>query len=200
VQRLLIKLFGLLLVSSTLYGCLDRENNNPRNIMSQESINLNSESYSDELVSNSITDFFFNEIMDSRKNLGFHRDEFEVIELFGEQIEIRILPVNFNMVGGIVVEIHQYVYDDFIHHYYIFEGGEIFYMGFTIESRLGRLRTINIGDTVEKLLSKFSDNFFTWEHDGFQTITFYTDPVICSIQFTIRDGIIERISVNFFLA
>ena len=168
--------------------------------MSQESMNLNSESYSDELVLNSITDFFFNEIMDGRKNLGFHRDEFEVIELFGEQIEIRILPVNFNMVGGIVVEIHEYVYEDFIHHYYIFEGGGIFYMGFMIESRLERLRTINIGDTVEKLLSKFSDNFFTWEHDGFKTITFNTDPLICSIQFTIRDGIIERIFVNFFLA
>ena len=82
----------------------------------------------------------------------------------------------------------------------LFEGGEIFYMGFMIESRLERLRTINIGDTVEKLLSKFSDIFFTWEHDGFKTIRFYTDPVICSIQFTIRDGIIERISVNFFLA
>jgi len=115
MQQLLIKLFGLLLVSSTLFACFDKENNNPRNSIIPESINLNSEPYIDELISdgihetNSITDFFFHEIMDGRRNLGFHRDEFEVIELFGEPLEIRIVPVNFNMVGGIVVEIHEYI-------------------------------------------------------------------------------------------
>ena len=208
MHRFFIKAFGLLVISFTLYGCFAKENNNSQNIIISESLEPNYHSHIDELVLNgthetnlnNITDFFFYEIMDGNRDLGFHRDEFEVIELFGKPIEIRIVPVNFNMQGGVVVEIHEYVYHDFIHHYYIFESGEIFYIGFIIENRLERLRTINIGDTFEELLSKFYDDFFTWEHDGFNTITFYTDPVMCSIQFVIRDGIIERISVNFFLA
>jgi len=174
-------LFAVFIIFICLSSCFGREN-----IASNQ---------------NSITDFFFYEIMESNRDWGFHRDEFMVLEFFGTPNEIRVLPVEpFGMQGGTVIEIHEYVYDDFTHHYYIFAEGAVFYIGFIIENRLERLETINIGDTSEKLLSIFSDRFFTWETPELKTISFYTDPVICEIRFIIRNGIIERIFINFFLA
>ena len=145
----------------------------------------------------SITDFYFSEIMEGNRKLGFHRNGYEVIELFGEPLEIRIIPVSFYFSGGTVKEKHEYVYNDFIHYYYIFEDGILFYNGFTIEKRLARLKTINIGDTSEKLISTFGGEFFAWKE--YENISYYTDPVICEIQFVIKDTIIQKIYVNFIL-
>jgi len=112
------------------------------------------------IIKNNITDFYFNEILAGNKYLKFHRDEYKIIEYFGEPFEIRITPASFYFEGGKVVEYHQYFYDDFIHYYYIFEDGTILYKGFIIERKQERLKTINIGDTSDKLLSTFSDRYF----------------------------------------
>ena len=77
----------------------------------------------------------------------------------------------------------------------IFEDGTIFYEGFIIEKRPKRLKTITIGDTSDKLLSAFPDKYYTWD----ENISFYTDPVICVIQFVIQDAVIKKIFVSFLL-
>ena len=155
----------------------------------------------DEIVHNNITDFFFIEIMNGNKDLGFHRDKYGVKDIFGEPLDINVTEVSFNLVGGRVIEIRELIYDDFVHIYYVFESGIIFYIGFIIEKRLERLKTINIGDTSDKLLSTFSDEYYSWDvwENVKENISYYTDPVTCEIQFVIKDTIIQKIFVNFLL-
>jgi hypothetical protein len=131
--------------------------------------------------------------------LSFHKEKYEVIDIFGEPLNIKVTEVSFNLVGGKVIEIRELIYDDFIHIYYIFEDGTIFYIGFIIEKKLERLKTINIGDTSEKLLSIFSDKYYSWEsvESIKENISYYIDPV--EVQFVINDKIIQKIYVNFLL-
>jgi hypothetical protein len=153
-----------------------------------------------ESVHNNITDFFFVEIMDGNMGLSFHRDDYGkygVKDIFGEPLDIIATSTSFYFEGGIVIEIRQLVYDDFIHNYYVFENGVTFYQGFIIEKRLERLKTINIGDTSDKLLSTFSDGYFTSTRS--ENIIYYTDPVTCEIEFVIKDKVIQKIYVNYLL-
>ncbi|MDR1858607.1 MAG: hypothetical protein LBQ69_03980 [Treponema sp.] len=110
-----------------------------------------------------ITDFFFVEIMDGNTGLSFHREKYEVIDMFGEPLDINVTEVSFNLAGGMIIEKHGLIYDDFIHIYYVFEDGTIFYEGFIIEKRLERLKTITIGDTSDKLLLTFPDKYYIWD-------------------------------------
>jgi hypothetical protein len=161
---------------------------------------LVNETYSENYISiekANITDFYFNEIINGFVNLNFHRDEYKVIEYFGEPLEINIIPTHFSLAGGVVIEIHEYIYADLIHYYYVFESGTIFYNGFRIEKKIERLKTINIGDTKDKLLLTFSDKYYLSEKS--ENISYYTDPVICDIQFIIENNIIQNIYVNYIL-
>jgi hypothetical protein len=173
---------------------------NIENINEIKSDPLINETYSEKYVAikkTNITDFYFDEIMKSFVNLDFHRDKYKVIEYFGEPLEINIIPTLFNFAGGVVIEIHKYVYVDLIHYYYVFENGTIFYNGFMIEKKLERLKTINIGDTRNKLLSTFLDKYYS--NDKNENISYYTDPVICDIQFIIENNTIQKIFVNYIL-
>ncbi|MDR1840093.1 MAG: hypothetical protein LBQ93_10980 [Treponema sp.] len=152
----------------------------------------------DVIKQNNITDFFFVEIMNGNEDLSFHRDKYEVIDIFGEPLDINVTEVLFNLAGGKVIEMRELIYDDFVHIYYVFESGIVFYIGFNIEKRLERLKTINIGDTSDKLLSTFSDEYYSSENVK-ENISYYTDPVTYEIQFIIRDTIIQKIFVNFLL-
>jgi hypothetical protein len=155
----------------------------------------------DVIKQNNITDFFFVEIMNGNTDLSFHRDKYEVIDIFGEPLEINVTEVSFNLAGGKVIEMRELIYDDFVHIYYVFESGIVFYIGFNIEKRLERLKTINIGDTSDKLLSTFSDEYYSWDvwENVKENISYCTDPVTCEIQFVIKDTIIQKIFVNFLL-
>jgi len=155
----------------------------------------------DQIRQNNITDFFFGEIMNGNTDLEFHRDKYEVIDIFGDPLAVNVIEVSFNLSGGRVIEMRELVYDDFTHIYYVFESGIIFYIGFTIDKKLERLKTINIGDTSDKLLSTFYDEYYTWEDmkNIKENISYYTDSVPCEIQFVIKDTIIQRIFVNFLL-
>ena len=146
------------------------------------------------ITQNNITDYFYNEILNNI-NLSFHRDEYEIKSIFGEPISISETEVDFWMSGGIVKKIQELIFEDFTHIYYVFEDGTIFYMGFKIEKYLDKLKTINIGDTLEKLLSIFNDIHYLSN----ENVIFYTDPVTAEIHFIISDSIIEGIFVNFYL-
>jgi hypothetical protein len=199
--------FSFLILLCLFIGCsknekkdiihIQQNNENNNEIKVEPLIN---ETYSEKYVTiekTNITDFYFDEIMNSFIKLDFHRDKYKVIEYFGEPLEINIIPTIFNFAGGVVIEIHKYVYADLIHYYYVFESGTIFYNGFMIEKNLERLKTINIGDTKDKLLSKFSDKYYS--NDKSENISYYTDPVICDIQFIIENNTIQKIFVNYIL-
>ena len=160
------------------------------------------------IVHDNITDFFFVEIMNGNTDLSFtdngiyrYKDNYGVIDIFGEPLDIIVTKVRFYLVGGLVIEMRELIYDEFKHRYYVFENDQILYQGFFIEKRLERLKTVNIGDTSDKLLSSFSDKYYTWEELERikENISYYTDPVICEIQFVIRNTIIQNIFVNFLL-
>jgi hypothetical protein len=200
------KLYKLLVLLCLFIGCLQNEKKDTIEIQ-KFSENINEEMaielqinniFLEKIIQNkvtNITDFFFIEIMNGNKDLTFHRDEYKIIEHFGEPLKVNIQPVSFNFSGGKVVELHEYIYDDFVHYYYIFENESIFYNGFIIENGLERLKTINIGDTLDKLLSTFSDKYYLQEN----IIIYYTDPVICEIRFIFKDEIINKIFVNYLL-
>jgi len=155
----------------------------------------------EERIDRSISSFFFNEIMNGNKDISFWDGEDGVIKYFGEPLRIEIEAVSFYFEGGKVVAMQELVYNDFVHYYYIFENGKKLYNGFFIENKLERLKSINIGDTSEKLLSTFSDRYFLWEsvESIKENISYYTDPVECEIQFVINKSIIQKIFVNFLL-
>jgi hypothetical protein len=155
----------------------------------------------EESIDRSISSFFFNEIMNGNKNLSFRDGEDGVIKYFGKPLKIEIESVSFYFEGGKVVEIQELVYSDCNHYYYVFENGKKLYNGFTIEKKLDRLKSINIGDTSEKLLSTFPDKYYSWEslESIKEKISYYTDPVECEIQFIIANMIIQKIYVNFLL-
>ena len=166
-------LYNLLIILCLFSSCSKNEKKSIINI--QQNIENNNEVKIESIINEThnenniadkkanITDFYFIEIMNGFVNLNFHRNEYKVNEYFGEPIKINIIPTHFNFEGGVVVEIHEYVYADLIHYYYIFESGIIFYSGFSIEKKLERLKTINIGDTKNKLLSTFSDKYYSSE-------------------------------------
>ncbi|MCL1836560.1 MAG: hypothetical protein FWG46_03335 [Treponema sp.] len=194
----------IFLVLSLLYlGCQTNEKIIIMEI--QQKHESEHDNYKENFESN-IIDFYFYEIMKGNTSLNFHREEYKVIELFGEPLKINIQSVLFNFIGGTVVELHEYVYDDFTHIYYIFENGLIFYIEFFIEKKLERLQTINIGDTSDKLLSTFHDKYYKWNEIETlkENISYYTDPdvdpAILEIQFIIKDKIIQKIFINFVLS
>jgi hypothetical protein len=155
----------------------------------------------EEKIDRSITSFFFIEIMNGNKDLSFRDGEDGVIKYFGKPLKIEIESVSFYFESEKVVEIQKLTYDDFVHYYYVFENGKKLYNGFIIENKLKRLKSINIGDTSEKLLSTFYDKYISWDdiESIKENISYYTDPVECEIQFVINKTIIEKIYVNFLL-
>jgi hypothetical protein len=203
-----MNLYIFLIVLTICIGCYKNEKNQENDIKNKIDLNVEfkaDEDYRKIIITNSeeinITNFFYDEIMNGKKDLSFHKEKYEVIDIFGEPLNIKVTEVTFNLVGGKVIEIRELIYDDFIHVYYIFEDGTIFYIGFIIEKKLERLKTINIGDTSERLLSIFSDKYYSWENVESikENISYYTDPVECEIQFVINDKKKKKIYVNFLL-
>jgi len=166
-------------------------------IINESEINKNRIENNDLTEKQSIIDFYYTEIMNGFKDLDFHRDEYKIIQYFGEPLEIKIESISFSMLGGTATEIHYYIYNDFTHYYYIFDNDAILYIGFFIENKLDRLKTINIGDSYEKLLTTFKDKYNTWEEVESikENISYYTN--IGDIQFYIKNGIILKIYVKY---
>ena len=151
-----------------------------------------------------IADFFFDEILSGRRYIPVEdfivkRSNEGILTYFGEPLEINIIPTNpvFYFSGGRVIEIHEYIYEDLLHSFLVFENEMILYTALIIKKRLDRLRTINIGDSLELLLSTFSDRYWISERADAITITYDPDPLLPRIEFVIRDSVIQRIVVGF---
>jgi hypothetical protein len=150
---------------------------------------------------NSIYDFLVYEIMDGNIESSFEKGIEDIINIYGEPIDIRIIPVSITYRSEKVKEMREYIYKDFIHSYYISQNGKEFYRGFSIEKKSERLKTINIGDSSDKLLSVFSDKSdfidsdFTFRNNF--TIRYYIwhpqSYDYYQIKFIIRNNKIENI-------
>jgi hypothetical protein len=153
------------------------------------------------VIKNSITNYFYNEILNGNNDLSFQHGSEGVINFFGKPSEENRIPTSFYFEGGIVIQIHELIYNDLTHRYYVFESGRELYYGFFVTKPLDRLNSVEIGDTSEKLLSTFSDKYYTWDNVESikENISYYTDPVVCEIQFVIKEGIIKMIACNFLL-
>ena len=145
-----------------------------------------------------ITDFFYNDVLNGNTDLSFIHGKDGVKDFFGAPISENIIKTLFYFEGNKIIEILELVYNDFIHQYYVSESGSKIYSGFFITKEL---ETINIGDSSDKLISTFTDKYFTWtENEKInENISYYTNPVVCEIQFAIKNSIIIKIWCNFLL-
>jgi hypothetical protein len=116
-----------------------------------------------------INDFYFNEIMKDI-NLYHHIGEYKIIELFGEPLEIVNGNYSEDIGDGMILKSYNYVYDDFTHYYYVIENELILYGGFFIDKKLERLTTINIGDTAEKIILTFTDDYGGYSDESIKYI------------------------------
>jgi hypothetical protein len=139
--------------------------------------------------------------MDGNIESSFEKGIEGIVNIYGEPIDIRIIPVSTIHEFEKIKEIHEYIYKDIIHSYYISQDGKEFYRGFSVEKKSERLKTINIGDSSDKLLSAFSeksdfiDSDFTFRNNF--TIRYYMwNPQNYDhyqIKFIIRNNKIENI-------
>jgi hypothetical protein len=195
---------GIIVFVIVLGGCLKNKKLSAEEKYSEETIIDERSAAIDKsniIVKNNITQFFFYEILNGDKNLSSTDGEDGVINFFGDPISENKIPVSFIFEGGKIIEIYELVYEDLVHRYYVSESGHKLYEGFFVKKKLDRLISINIDDTSEKLLSTFVDKYYTWtEYENIkENISYYTDPVVCEIQFVIKNNVIEMIWCNFLL-
>jgi hypothetical protein len=134
------------------------DGNNKIDIIIEHPINDINLEYYNVIEKVNINDFYFNEIIKDI-NLFHHIGEYKVIDLFGEPLEIVNGNYSEDIGNGMILKSYYYVYDDFTHYYYVIENELILYGGFFIDKKLKILTTINIGDTAEKILSTFTDDY-----------------------------------------
>jgi hypothetical protein len=195
------------MVYAVLIGCSKKEIALSNEIVADDDIIYHETSQDiekiakNDIVRNNITDFFYNEILNGNNDLSFQHGSDGVINFFGRPLEENRISTSFYFEGGTVIQIHELIYNDLTHRYYVFENGRELYYGYFVTKTLDRLKSIKIGDTSEKLLSTFFDKYYTWDNVESikENISYYTDPVVCEIQFVIKEGIIKMIACNFLL-
>jgi hypothetical protein len=151
-----------------------------------------------------IKQFVCDEILNGNSDLFFlverdydfgRPDQNEIIKVLGEPLEVKIVKTFF-IENGIAAECQHHIYDDFTLQYYVAKNESTVFDGFIIRKKLERLKTINIGDNAEKVVTNLFDKredrsyeyiarwlednrrgkeeFFTYDLGGENEITFNT--------------------------
>jgi hypothetical protein len=147
----------------------------------------------DDIVENDnpLENYIFNEVLNGIKYTTDFKDKNGVIEIYGEPIEdtIRINPQTFSFRGGKVKGVRELTYKDLLHRYYIYEDDTQFYVHVLANKPVDRLKSINIGDFSEKIITTFGGNYY---QDGGEDIIYDlgNDSIVI---FFIRDKIINGI-------
>jgi hypothetical protein len=158
----------------------------------------NNLSYEDKLK-----EFIYNEMLNGIVFNGDENDENGVIDTYGMPIRDEIIEYTDGRryEGGLsLTGIREITYEDLTHRYYVFINRNNtvrqFYNDVFVNTKLNRLKMINIGDTSEKLLTVFSGNY--WRKDGEDIIYMWggddTGETYRWVKFSIENNIITKIS------
>lgn len=144
-----------------------------------------------------VMNFVFNEILDNNIYKGSDEDKDGVINTYGEPLKDEIIEYSDGLryEGGMsLIGIREITYEDLIHRYYVFinrsNNERQFYMDVSVNNKLDRLKTINIGDTAESVIKIFGNNYYRMEGEDIM----YIVDEIKLLRFYIIDNIIVKIS------
>jgi hypothetical protein len=152
---------------------------------------------------NKLKEFIYDEVLNGTIFHGDENDENGVIATYGIPISDEIIEYSDNKryEGGMSLKgIREIVYEDLTHRYYVFINRSNierqFYVDVVIDKELERLKTVNIGDTSEKILTVFGNNY--WRKDGENIIYMWggdtTEETHRWVKFSIENDIIIKIS------
>jgi hypothetical protein len=119
-----------------------------------------------------VMNFVFDEILDKNIYNGSDEDKDGVVNTYGKPIKDEIIEYSDGLryEGGMTLKgIREIIYEDLTHRYYVFinrSGDERqFYMDVLVDTKLDRLKTINIGDTTENVIEIFGNNYYRKEDE-----------------------------------
>ena len=186
----LAKIILAIILPLNLFPCI-KDKKDTRNIPNREykALNADFKNYR-EIIEN----YFINEVLNGIKYTGELDDKNGVVKLYGLPLEENVESISpYYFEGGNVIAIRKLIYDDLIHYYYVFENGKELYAGIEMDKSHERLKTINIGDDVNKLKEIFGESFYDYENK----ISYYglNEEVV----FLIKNNIIIKIIGNYLL-
>jgi hypothetical protein len=141
-----------------------------------------------------IENYFVNEVLNGIKYTGRLDDKNGAVKFYGLPLEENIESIPpYYLEGYYAIAIRKLIYDDLIHYYYVFETGKELYAGVEMNKSQKRLKTINIGDDVNKLKETFGRNFY--EHENI--ISYY--GLNEEVAFFVEKDIIVKIIGSYLL-
>ncbi|MDR0561118.1 MAG: hypothetical protein LBG73_00320 [Spirochaetaceae bacterium] len=144
----------------------------------------------------SVETYVITEILNGRKyDASLLDDENGVTRIYGTPLAdtvVSIIPFTFE--GVLITGLRELTYEDLKHTYFVSDKGGQLYAYVEVSKKNNRLKTINIGDSVEKLIDVFGNHYF--KGDG-ESISYYglTEEVI----FVIENNSIQRIVCYYLL-
>jgi hypothetical protein len=152
---------------------------------------------------NKLKEFIYSEVLNRKIFHGDDNDENGVIAVYGIPVSDEIIdyPDKQRYEGGMsLIGIREIIYENLTHRYYVFINGSNierqFYVDVIVNKKLDRLKTVNIGDTSDKILTVFGNNY--WRKDGEDIIYMWggdtTGETYRWVKFSIENNIIIKIS------
>jgi hypothetical protein len=138
--------------------------------------------------------YFTNEILNDKVFSGNMTDRKKFDEYYGMPLE-EIIETSEHL---FYIAVRKLLYDDVIHYFYISNDGEEVYNGVEINKPLERLKTINIGDSINKLKETFGNECWEDNNDRYGHNIFYEGLYFAGIIFYIEDDIIIKIFCSYF--
>jgi hypothetical protein len=138
--------------------------------------------------------YFENELLDGRAFSGNLPNRKEIYKYYGIPLE-EIIETSKHL---FYVAIRKLIYSDLIHNFYISEGGSETYNGFVINKPLERLKMINIGDNINKLIETFGSMYWEGNNYGYEHYILYDGLKYAGIIFYIENNIIIKIEGLYF--
>jgi hypothetical protein len=184
------KIVLAIILPLNLFSCIkDKKNTENMQNIEYKTFYIDYENYR-EIIEN----YFINEVLNGIKYTGKLDNKNGVVELYGLPLEENIESISpYYFEGGKVIAIRKLIYEDLIHYYYVFENGKELYVGIEMKKSHERLKTITIGDDVNKLKETFGGNFYEYEN----RISYY--GLKEELVFFIENNIVVKIVANYLL-
>ena len=180
-----VKIFIVILFFISLFSCFGN-----KDIQEQIVNEINFENTREK-----VENYIINEILAGIKYTGNLDDQYGVTKYYGVFVEEKITTITpFYFEGGNVIQLRELIYNDITHYYYIFDTGKQLYKGVEIKNPLTRLITINIGDTYDKLIESFGNDYY---YGGKEYISYFGFQG--EVIFSIEGNRIKKIFVNYLL-
>ncbi|GHV08468.1 hypothetical protein FACS189485_19990 [Spirochaetia bacterium] len=158
----------------------------------------------------SLNSFVFDELFDGKEYIRYHYgftsiiwDEIGLEEIYGTPIEDNIVSLYIHS-RPYVIGLREIIYKDLTHRYYIFDDNTQRYANLEVNHKLDRLKEINIGDSVEKLITTFGNKYRKWVNNNYMdhsdvenTIYLEYKWLYGEVLFFIENDIIVKIICTF---